>query len=386
MGRRIGDKLIEAQFGKVEVHQQLNLANKKIESLTAEIEGLRRLGKKDVEQKKVQELHASLKKQGVVILDVDNIEPNPAQPRQTFTEESLILLARSLENDGQQQPILVFQKSESQYFLFDGERRLRATKKLGRKEINAVIIPLYSQELIKNPEKLRRQALLANHHRENINPLDLAESLVKEIASFERISVEDSPRILNTVITRLNRQDKLKILSDLVLEENKKQTEVIRNWKKEGILNEQETCLLSFLLTLGLNPTSVKNNIFPTLKLHQDLKDAIREKGLGGHHARVLQKISIEVIGKQATAVRKRLTNEVIQKKLSVAQTRKLVSAQINKKAEPNKLKKTRSIAQFVSSMKQVKVNELNQEDLKTLKVEMSQKLQEIELILEKLK
>lgn len=378
MGRRIAENLIANQFREIGVHQQLNQANQKIEELKREIEQLRQGGRKEAEQEKVVELHASLKEQGITLIDVERIEPNPEQPRQTFSDESLMVLARSMENDGQQQPLLVFPQSDDKYLLFDGERRWRAAQKLDWKQIKVVIVPLTSPENLEHPETLRRQALLANHHRENINPLDLAEALVKEITGSEQINAEELPRLLNTVIMRLSRQDKLKILSELVLQKKSAQLEQLAQWTQEGLLTEKETRLLSFLLALGLNPTSVKNNIFPTLKLYDDLKEAIRNQGLGGHHARVLQRLSTEAIGQSALEIRQKVTHQVNHEKLSVTQTRKLVSEIVASHQESETSQSSRSVQRFLSNLKQLEVSNINTSELEVLKKELSEKLMEV--------
>ena len=76
----------------------------------------------------------------VVLLDVDDILPNTAQPRQSFQEEDLAGLAASIRENGVLQPITVRKNPGREYELVSGERRLRAAKEAGLRQIPAVVI------------------------------------------------------------------------------------------------------------------------------------------------------------------------------------------------------------------------------------------------------
>jgi ParB family chromosome partitioning protein len=94
-------------------------------------------------------------------------------------------------------------------------------------------------------------------------------------------------------------------------------------------LDEREQSVLALLLDLQLNPASIDANIFPMLSLAVDLKAAIRSSGLKGVHAMCLQKLSAKNLGKtgeEAESIRVETTQKVIAEKLSVKETRKLVS------------------------------------------------------------
>jgi ParB family chromosome partitioning protein len=87
--------------------------------------------------------------------------------------------------------------------------------------------------------------------------------------------------------------------------------------------------VLALLLDLQLNPASIDANIFPMLSLAVDLKAAIRSSGLKGVHAMCLQKLSaknLEKTEEEAESIRIETTQKVIAEKLSVKETRKLVS------------------------------------------------------------
>ena len=115
-------------------------------------------------------------------LPVDDIRPNPYQPRKTFNEEALQELAESIKNYGVFQPIIV-KKSIKGYDLIAGERRLRASKLAGKETIPAIIKDF-------SEEQMREIALLENLQRENLTPIELAWAY-KGIIDSLRIRQED---------------------------------------------------------------------------------------------------------------------------------------------------------------------------------------------------
>lgn len=104
---------------------------------------------------------------GVVInIPLELIEVNPFQPRTSFEEEPLQELADSIKIHGVIQPITVRRAEGNKYQLIAGERRLRASKKAGRKEIPAYVRNASDQESIEI-------ALIENIQREDLNPLEI---------------------------------------------------------------------------------------------------------------------------------------------------------------------------------------------------------------------
>jgi ParB family transcriptional regulator, chromosome partitioning protein len=102
------------------------------------------------------------------LVELSKIQPNPDQPRKTFDEESLQELARSIEEYGQLMPIILKRGKESgTYILAAGERRYRAHKLLGKTHIYAVLTDGGLDEI----------GLIENIQREDLHPLELAESL-----------------------------------------------------------------------------------------------------------------------------------------------------------------------------------------------------------------
>jgi len=106
---------------------------------------------------------------GTVVMNIplEQIEVNPFQPRTTFEEESLNELADSIKIHGVIQPITVRRIENNKYQLIAGERRLRASKLAGKKDVPAFARAASDQESIEI-------ALIENIQREDLNPLEIA--------------------------------------------------------------------------------------------------------------------------------------------------------------------------------------------------------------------
>ena len=309
-------------FSGAKQTQQLSNAEEEIAQLKTEIERLRASGSEEVEIQ-LSTLKEQLKSQsGVVDLEISKIIQNPDQPRRTFLNESIRAMAQSLASDGQLSPIIVIAQQDEKHLLFDGERRWRAAKDIGWSTIKAVTMDA--------PKDLHRKALLTSLHREDLNPLDKAEAIIKEISLNAGLKADDIARVLSTVIRRLNKQKRLsEVMANLSSNNSSQNVESDDNY-----VNESEHTILKILLELQLNPASVDANLLPMLGLADDLKEAIRNLGLKGVHAIALQKLSAKNLNlSQAKSKRLRedLTKKVIQENLSVLQTRKLVNEAIAK-------------------------------------------------------
>lgn len=107
--------------------------------LKAEIEELGSSGSNELEVQ-IKQLQEQLQAQtSILSISIEQIEPNPKQPRQTFLPKSAESMSRSLFSDGQLQPIILIQREK--LLLFDRERCWHSAKALGWKTLQAVIIP-----------------------------------------------------------------------------------------------------------------------------------------------------------------------------------------------------------------------------------------------------
>lgn len=139
---------------------------------------------------------------GVVKLNINEIEPNVHQARKLFDEEAIEDLANSIKEYGVIQPIIVAKK-EKYYEIVAGERRWRASKKAGLTEMPVIIRD--------DDEKRNKEiSLIENIQREDLNPIekargikllmdeyDLTQARVAEILGKSRSSIANTVRILN---------------------------------------------------------------------------------------------------------------------------------------------------------------------------------------------
>ena len=135
---------------------------------------------------------------GLLEVPVGAVAPNPRQPRTVFEDESLDALALSIQEVGILQPIVV-RKTSTGFELIAGERRLRAAKRAGLATIPVVIRDSDDAESL-------REALIENIHREDLNPIELAEAFrelleelgLKQETLAERLGMSRS-HIANTI-------------------------------------------------------------------------------------------------------------------------------------------------------------------------------------------
>ena len=345
-----------------------------IAELQTEVEKLRATQAPELEQQ-LETLREQLKLQsGEQEVGVDLIDPNPSQPRQTITPESIQTIARSMEKDGQIAPVILVLKGD-RYLLWDGQRRWEAAKILGWKSLRAVISAM--------PEDLHRKALLTFIHHEDLNPLDKAEAIIQEITAVTSVEASEIPTVLSTVLRRLERSSQANQLASLVTVSTVEQLEGV---KSLGV-NETESKLLLALLDLALNPASVKANLLPMLSLPIDLKTAIQQLGLKGGHALALAVLSpktLKISEQQATKERLEATQQVIDQNLTVAKTRDLV-AQIKAKYNTPETKGAIEFTTIVKGMEKLSKEALTStkpEQLTKLRQLLQQKLDLIDKIL----
>lgn len=101
------------------------------------------------------------------LLPIHKIEPNPGQPRQDFDEEELQALSESIAVHGLVQPLTVRETGNGYYQIIAGERRWRASRLAGLKEVPAVIIEA-------DDKKTMELALIENLQRQDLNPVEEA--------------------------------------------------------------------------------------------------------------------------------------------------------------------------------------------------------------------
>lgn len=128
-----------------------------------------------------------LESNGTHKISMNLIRANEEQPRKNFDEEKIEQLAASIKEHGVVQPI-VLRKADNTYVIVAGERRWRAAKSIGLKEIPAVVMELSDKQILEI-------SLIENIQREDLNPIEEAYAYKKLIEDFKLTQEELSKRI-----------------------------------------------------------------------------------------------------------------------------------------------------------------------------------------------
>ncbi|MCI9077116.1 MAG: ParB/RepB/Spo0J family partition protein [Dorea sp.] len=155
-------------------------------------------------------------KSGEQMVKLNMVEPNREQPRKFFEEDSLLELADSIKQYGVLQPLLV-RKQKDYYEIIAGERRWRAAKLAGIKEIPVIIKEYTEQEVVEI-------ALIENIQRENLNPIEEAMAFKKLLTEFhlkqdevaERVSKSRTAVTNSMRLLKLNEKVQQMIIDDMI--------------------------------------------------------------------------------------------------------------------------------------------------------------------------
>ena len=214
-------------------------------------------------------------KEQIVNVNVEDIIPNPYQPRQSFSKDNLQELADSIASYGVIQPLTVRKIDEKeQYQLIAGERRLRAVKLLGKNEVPVIIKNLGNREMAEI-------ALIENLQRKDLNFIEEAEAYNKLIEEFNLTQTELANRIGKAQSTIANKI-RLLNLPDSILH-------VIQN----GGLNERQARALLKLdkkddmLDIVENTVRKDLNVRETEELVNKIKDNVKQKSKGSETGKI---------------------------------------------------------------------------------------------------
>lgn len=157
----------------------------------------------EVEKKTGKKTQNKEDKGGPTMLKISMIEPNREQPRKNFDEDALIELSESIKKVGVICPILV-QKRDDYYEIVAGERRWRASKLAGLKEMPVVIKNMDKQETLVT-------ALVENIQRESLNPIEEAQAYKSLINEFNLKQDEVAEQVGKSRTTITNSMRLLKL-------------------------------------------------------------------------------------------------------------------------------------------------------------------------------
>ena len=124
---------------------------------------------------------------GPIMMKINDVEPNRDQPRKHFEEDALLELADSIKQFGILQPLIV-QKRNDYYEIIAGERRWRAAKQAGIKEVPVIIKEYTDQEIVEI-------SLIENIQRENLNPIEEAQAYKRLLNEFSLKQDEVAERV-----------------------------------------------------------------------------------------------------------------------------------------------------------------------------------------------
>lgn len=144
-------------------------------------------GKTVQPEPKVKLVEKVVEKPTEIKLKISQVEPNRGQPRKNFDKEALEELAESIRQHGVLQPLIV-QKRDDYYEIIAGERRWRAAKLAGLKEVPVVIRDMSDQEIVEI-------SLIENIQRENLNPIEEAEAYRRLLTEFHLTQEEVAARV-----------------------------------------------------------------------------------------------------------------------------------------------------------------------------------------------
>ena len=213
-------------------------------------------------------------------IGIEEIVPNPYQPRQKFEAEKLETLAENIKEKGILQPLLVQRQGEN-YELIAGERRWRAAQLAGLKKV-----PVLVQENVTEIDSLSL-ALIENIHRKDLNPIEeaaaynllmkefnLTQEEVSKIIGKDRATVANTVRLLNLPeevqeMVSLNEIAAGHAKAILALEDKSKITEIARTIKQKGLSVRSTETLVNKILKEGESRKPVKS-ADPHIKKLQD--------------------------------------------------------------------------------------------------------------------
>ena len=153
------------------------------------------------------EKNQEIKEKGSILIDINLIKSNEDQPRKSFDDEKIMELAESIKSNGIIQP-LILRKYNNEYIIVAGERRWRAAKSIGIKEVPAIIMDLTEKQVLEI-------SLIENIQREDLNSIEEAVAYKKLISDFNLTQEELSKRIGKSRVTITNTLRLLNLSADV---------------------------------------------------------------------------------------------------------------------------------------------------------------------------
>lgn len=227
------------------------------------------------------------KKDGEKLVNITKVEPNREQPRKNFDEDALDELAESIKQFGLLQPILVQDKS-TYYEIIAGERRWRAAKKAGLKEIPVIIKSLTEQEIVEI-------SLIENIQREDLNPIEEAQAYKRLLTEFNLKQDEVAERVSKSRTAVTNSMRLLKLCDDvqkmvidnmistgharalISIEDEKQQYEIAKKIYEEKLnVRDVEKLVKNLNKPVKIKKTTVTDESLEAV--YQDIEENLKQK------------------------------------------------------------------------------------------------------------
>lgn len=225
------------------------------------------------------------KKQAQKTLKLSEIEPNREQPRKIFDEEALGELTESIRQYGVLQPLLV-QKKNGYYEIIAGERRWRAAKLAGLKEVPVVIKEYSDQEVMEI-------SLIENIQRENLNPIEEAQAYQMLLQEFHLRQEDVAKRVSKSraAITNTMRLLKLdKRVQDMLIERE------ISSGHARALLpledQEQQFFMAQKICSEQLSVRETEDQIRALLEPKKEKKQAVKNSSVDTAYAQAEERLA----------------------------------------------------------------------------------------------
>lgn len=243
---------------------------------------------KEEESSEVHDIEAAETHEGIKYIDINNIKPNANQPRKTFDEGKLEELADSIREHGLIQPLVV-RKSTNGYEIVAGERRWRAARKIGIKEIPAIVRELSDEENM-------LLAIIENMQREDLDPIEEAEGISQMIETYglsqEQVSKslgKSRPYITNQLRLLKLPEEIRKMVSDgrlssghvralITIDDEEKQIKLAVQAVEQGLSVRQVEALAKANKNVKKSKAAKKKKSADVKRVEEDLKVALGTK------------------------------------------------------------------------------------------------------------
>jgi ParB family transcriptional regulator, chromosome partitioning protein len=211
--------------------------------------------------KNIEEAQQNAGKSAQLQVSPDKIVPSIFQPRRYFDSEAMLELQESIQQIGILEPLVVREAAKDQYDLIAGERRWRCAKTLNLEQVPIVIVELSDEEAF-------LAALHDNSQREDLNPIDETEYILRLLGHWMKLDIDAIKSVLYK----------------------------IRNQKARGNDAEEDEAMATATKIIsqvkkGLTPISFVETRLPLLKLPEDVLAAIRKGEIEYTKAKLVAKI-----------------------------------------------------------------------------------------------